>query len=343
MDDHTLAMLSRLAPDLMHQLGERAAVLERISALQPVGRRALAQRLQIPEREVRAISESLRRDGFIEVGAAGMVLTGSASEVLSGAKEMVRSLMGLNALELQLAHLLNADRVVVVAGNADEDEHVLDEVGRSAASRLRHYLSDGSILAVTGGGTIAKVARYLPQGSPMDVTVLPARGGVGRKVETQANTLAAELAHKLGGTHRLLHLPDSIGSEALRELCKLPEIREPMDMLKKANVLLSGIGRSDDMAAHRRMSQGELELLRQRGAVAEALGVYFDAQGHPLVQASSLGLDITHIGSIPSVIAVAAGRRKAEAILAVARHHHHALLVMDEGAARAILALLRHG
>ena len=78
---------------------------------------------------------------------------------------------------------------MVVAGNADEDEHVLEEVGRSAASRLRHYLSDGSILAVTGGGTIAKVARYLPQGSPMDVTVLPARGGVGRKVETQALSL----------------------------------------------------------------------------------------------------------------------------------------------------------
>lgn len=86
-------------------------------------------------------------------------------------------------------------------------------------------------------------------------------GRRGPKGGNQANTLAAELAHKLGGTHRLLHLPDSIGSEALRELCKLPEIREPMDMLKKANVLLSGIGRSDDMAAHRRMSQGELELL----------------------------------------------------------------------------------
>ncbi len=342
MDDHTLALLSRLAPDLMRQLGERAAVLERISALQPVGRRALAQRLQLPEREVRAISESLRRDGFIEVGAAGMVLTNDASEVLSGAKEMIRSLMGLNALELQLAHLLGADRVLVVSGDADQDERVLDEAGRAAANHLRHYLSDGSILAVTGGGTIAKVARYLPQGAAMDVTVLPARGGVGRNVETQANTLAAELAHKLGGAHRLLHLPDSIGSEALRELYKLPEIREPVEMLKKANVLLSGIGRADDMARHRRMSSGEIEQLRRRGAVAEALGVYFDAQGNPLIQASSLGLDITRIDSIASVIAVAAGSRKAEAILAVARHHHHALLVMDEGAARAILALLRH-
>ena len=41
------------------------------------------------------------------------------------------------------------------------------------------------------------------------------------------------------------------------------------------------------------------------------------------------------------MIAVAAGKRKAEAIIAVLKHDRHALLVTDEGAAREMLRLLR--
>ena len=48
MDNETLSCLYHLAPDLMESLRLRATVLERISALQPVGRRALSQRLKVP-------------------------------------------------------------------------------------------------------------------------------------------------------------------------------------------------------------------------------------------------------------------------------------------------------
>ena len=53
MDETMLGLINALAPDLMEELSQRAMVLERISILQPVGRRALAQRMSIPERESR--------------------------------------------------------------------------------------------------------------------------------------------------------------------------------------------------------------------------------------------------------------------------------------------------
>ena len=56
--------LSRLAPDLWQQIGTRSLVLERIGALQPIGRRALAGRLNLPEREVRAQASALREAGL---------------------------------------------------------------------------------------------------------------------------------------------------------------------------------------------------------------------------------------------------------------------------------------
>ena len=55
-----LKVLSRIAPDLMADIGRRAQVLSSIESMQPVGRRALAARLNLPEREVRAAAAALK-------------------------------------------------------------------------------------------------------------------------------------------------------------------------------------------------------------------------------------------------------------------------------------------
>ncbi len=341
MDSKTLSLLSKLAPDLMDEIGRRAVIIERISMLQPVGRRALAHRLTMPEREIRAISETLKNAGFLNIDAAGMTLRPEADEILEGARDMVRALRGIAYIESQLARLLSIGRVIVVPGNADEDTTVLHEVGRAMATKLRMFLKDGAILAVTGGSTIAEVASNVPHGMPIDIQVLPARGGMGRKIETQAGTLAAELARKLGGHHRLLHLPDTLNPDALREMMKIPEIKECLELLKKTDVLLYGIGRADDMAQYRRLTPLDLEILESKGAISEALGYYFNASGRIVQSASSVGIDIENISSIGTIIAVVAGSRKAEAILSVLRHHRHDLLVTDEGAAKTMLSLIK--
>ena len=54
MDTSMLGTLSQIAPDLMEEIELRALVLERVAALAPIGRRALAARLHLSEREVRS-------------------------------------------------------------------------------------------------------------------------------------------------------------------------------------------------------------------------------------------------------------------------------------------------
>ncbi len=90
MDTKTLETLHRLAPDLMDRMMLRALVLERIAALAPVGRRALAQRLHMPEREIRSICDALREDGLISTASSGMMTTDKAASLLSGVREMTR-------------------------------------------------------------------------------------------------------------------------------------------------------------------------------------------------------------------------------------------------------------
>lgn len=337
MQDGYFTMMQHLAPDLAQEIELRALVLERIGALQPVGRRQLAARLNLPEREVRTVAALLKKHGLITLDAAGMCLTPKATEVLPMARRFSRDLRGLTALETALSERLAVDRVCVVAGDADVDPHVLSEVGRSAGMRLRGFLQTGFTLAVTGGSTIREVAFSVPQGTPMNVMVVPARGGMGGALETQANTLACEIARRLGGHHRMMHLPDHLDEQALAQMRKLTEIDETLALLERADVVLHGIGRADDMTQRRQLPGAVSAEVLRKGAIAEAYGGYFDRRGRLVYSASTVAHDLGALKPGCALIAVAAGTKKAEAIEAVMKNRRHAMLVTDEGAAKAIL------
>ena len=336
-----LKVLERIAPELMRDIGRRAQMLSCIESMQPVGRRALAARLNLPEREVRAAAAALREHGLIAMDAAGMQLTPAAFDILPGARDLSRAMFGLADLEQALSRLLEIDHVVVVSGNADEDPQVLRDAGRAAAHRVLRLLQKGMTLAVTGGGTMSLVAQGMHAPQPIDVMVVPARGGMGSREETQANAVAAEIARRVGGHHRVIHLPDNLDAAALQELLRLPEIQETLSRLQRADLVMHGVGRADVMAEKRHLSPEGLEQLRARQAVGEAFGDFFDFEGRTVYQAGTLsaaGLGFAHQNAL--MIMVAAGERKAEAIIAAARHERHDSLITDESAARRIAQLL---
>ncbi len=339
MQDDYFSLMQKIAPDLAQEIERRALVLERIDALQPVGRRQLAMRLNLPEREVRTVAALLKERGLVELDAAGMSLTPEAAGILPQARRFSRDLRGLTKLETALSKLLDVPRVYVTPGDYDEDPHVLHEVGRIAAGRLRSFLHSGATLAVTGGQTIHEVAQALTTGTPMNVMVVPARGGIGRALETQANTIASEIAKRLGGHHRLMHLPDQLDEQALAELRKLSEVTETLELLQRADVVLYGIGRADDMGQKRQLPSDVLANVLRQGAVAEAYGCYFDSDGHVVFSASSVAHDLGKLKPDCAMLAVAAGKRKATAIRAVMKNRPQAMLVTDEGAARAMLGI----
>lgn len=335
-----LKFLHRMAPDLMADIGRRAQVLSSIESMQPVGRRALSARLNLPEREVRAAASALKEQGLITMDAAGMQLTPQAIEVLSGARDLSRAMFGLTRLEMALSRLLQVPYVVVVAGNGDGDPQVLREVGRAAAHRVHKLMQSGMTLAVAGGQTMSEMAHGMQSATPMNVMVVPARGGMGSAVETQANAVAAEIARRVGGHHRVMHLPDSLDAGTLHEMMKMPQVREPLELLERADLVVHGIGRADVMAKKRQLSAEEMDILKKRHAVGEAFGDFFDFEGRTVLQTSTVSVGLTKLQKESPMVAVAAGERKAEAIIAATRHEKHNSLITDEAAAQRIVALL---
>ena len=70
----------------MDEMELRALILERVAVLEPIGRRALAARLHVAEREVRAAAEALKRAGCLTQSASGMELTEQGKNLVEAAR-----------------------------------------------------------------------------------------------------------------------------------------------------------------------------------------------------------------------------------------------------------------
>lgn len=328
----------KIIPEAFALLEKRYNILRNISILQPVGRRALANKLATGERIVRTEIDFLKEQGFIEVNSSGMSITKEGEMIVSRLQQFIYEIRGIENLEEKLRKKLGIQRVIVVPGDSQEDKYVLDDIGKETSKFLDRIIKENDIISVTGGTTMAAVARGISQHTKgNNITVVPARGGLGKKVESQANTIAAEIAGKLKGNYQLLHASDTLSQQALEVLQQDPEIKKIVKIIKSANLLLFGIGRADEMARRRDLSTDTVEKLQDLKAVAEAFGYYFTREGTIVYETKTIGIDIEDFKEVPHAIGVAGGSKKAEAIVAICKLKENMTLVTDEAAAKEIL------
>ncbi|WP_143216253.1 sugar-binding transcriptional regulator [Ferroacidibacillus organovorans] len=334
----SLLVSQRLVPELTEKVRTRYRVLKRIELHQPVGRRTLAHVLGVSERVLRADVEVFKEQGLIEVGPLGMAITETGVDVLQALDPIMKTLDGRAEMELSLAERLGIARVVVVSGDSEQSEDVTRDVGQAAAHVLRTFLHPPCTVAVTGGSSLAMLAELMPQATtPQDVEVVPARGGLGERHELLANTIASQLAARLSGRYRMFHVPESLSRATAERLAQEPTIAEMIDRIRSANLVVHGIGDALTMATRRGLDEETVAHLALRGAVAEAFGYFFDAEGHIVHMMNTVGLKLEDLSGDKMVIGVAGGRAKGPAIEAVAHAYRMDALVTDEGAARAIL------
>lgn len=334
-----LELQQKLVPDMLRVLRERYMLLRSIDHLQPIGRRGLAQAMDTTERILRAEVELLKETGLLHVTAAGMSLSEEGQQVLGELEPLVGELFGLRDLGERLQRMLGIPEVIVVQGNADQAPWVKEELGRVGARVLKQVVQEGDIIAVTGGSSIACVANHLsPSPAFKSVQFVPARGGLGERLELQANTLASAMAAKSGASYRLLHVPDRLHPEALQTLVKEPQVQDVLTLLHDTRIVLHGIGDAMTMAKRRNYSEKELQELAGKGAVSEAFGYYFDEMGETVHRMPTIGLQLEDVQKAEWVLSIAGGESKAKAILSFAKQSCQKVLITDEGAARALLS-----
>lgn len=340
--EQLLKLQQKIVPELIELLEKRYNILRTIYYNQPIGRRVLANNLGIGERIVRTEINFLKNQDFIEINTPGMSITKNGEEIIDKLKDFIHEIKGLSDIENAIKESLKLKDVVIVPGDVYEDKTVMNELGRTAASYLKSTIKSDSIIGVTGGCTIKEVIDNMPKMAHVkNVMVVPARGGLGRNVEIQANTLAAKLADKVEGSYKLLHVPENLSDKAMNTMMEEEDIKDILNIIHNANMLIYGIGRADQMARRRGLSNEEIEKIEQVGAVGEAFGYYFNKQGDIVYATSSIGARIDDISNIETRIAVSGGKNKAEAIISTEINNNNSVLITDEGAAREILSIIK--
>ena len=235
----------------MGTIKERYLLLRHIADAEPVGRRTLAGLSGLSERVVRSHVDVLRRSGIVRFTTLGIAMEPEGKRLMPDLLECFLRLNNLDDMQRQIRQKLDLKNVYIVPGDSDSDKTAKEELGRRGALLLNDLFGSVDTVAISGGSTMAEVARMLPE-CLANVTILPARGSMGNHVEVQANYIAANIASKTHSSYRMIHIPEGLSDSALQMMLKADrQTQENVAMTARAQVVIFGIGRADRMARKR--------------------------------------------------------------------------------------------
>ncbi|MHC1748368.1 MAG: sugar-binding transcriptional regulator [Cellulosilyticaceae bacterium] len=337
--ENIILSLEKIIPEGIESFKSRYALLQLVRDEEPIGRRALASILNLSERLVRSELELLTRQGLLEASHLGVSITQEGKMLLSNLYFAVENLDTMEELEEEIMKILPIKRVIIVRGDVDLEEATRDNLGKAGANLLTSLLHSQMIIALTGGTTLSKMIEHIPNLDYTDknLTIMPARGSIGEKVEYEANTLVVNLAKKLHAKYELLNIPDNLGEDSIESIKREPHIQKRLQKIPKSDIIIFGLGDAFKMAKRRREPMAVMELLSKKQAIGEAFRYYFDKNGQIIYAPKTLGVDLEIAKKIPIRIAVAGGKTKAKAILAATELLRDSYLILDEGAAVEII------
>ena len=255
---------------------------------------------------------------------------------------------GMADLERELERKYGLEEVIVVSVSDPQSlTAAARELGPAAAECLVRSVRGHEIVGITWGTTMLAVVDALPFKSWPNVTIVQIMGGLGPVDELEHSTeLAQRAAQRLNARLRLLPAPGVVSTRATAQVLKSDnQISGTLALAARADIALVGLGVPSPDAILLRdgtiITQKDLELVEEAGAVGDIGLHYVDAHGAPLdleINERIIGVTLEQIKEIPRVIGVAGGKAKYEIIRAALRGKILNVLVTDHATAQALLA-----
>jgi deoxyribonucleoside regulator len=249
-------------------------------------------------------------------------------------------------MELVLARKLDLGRVKVVELR-DEDDDPMTAVASVAAEFTSEQLRRGTRIGIGWGETLAAVVRRLDPGVIEALQVAQLAGGLAEgRPGIQGHELVRQITEIYPASRAIyLHAPSIVDSAAICEAFLADRsVQAALAAAAGSEVALVGIG---DMATDATLFKAshilsaDRDALLAQGAVGSMNARFYDAEGKPVghLDRRTVALEWSELAAIPSVIAVAAGERKAVAILGAVQTGCVDVLVTDECTAAALIDL----
>lgn len=249
-------------------------------------------------------------------------------------------------LEAKLRRRFGLRHAMVVKTIGRATENVRRTVGYYAAPAVSELVGPEGTLGVVGGRTIRELVHFMaPPEWVRNATVVQLMGNTGPDPsEVDAIEFARVLAQRFKGSFFTLNAPAFAQDARTRDVFLAhAHIRMIWGLFDSLRLALVGIGSLEDSIFVERGALGEEDLarLRERGAVGELCGRFFDSEGQECAteyRDRVVSIDLETLRRCPDVVAVTNGTRRTAATRAALAGRLVNSLVIDDRGAEALLA-----
>lgn len=251
-------------------------------------------------------------------------------------------------LEEQLEKAFDLQEAIVVpCASSCEEEVRKTSLAQGASEYLARHVHDDSILGVSWGTTMARVAELLPPMPRQRVRLVQLNGGLAQGARSiNAGALVHHMSAVFGAESYLLNAPAIVDSAKIRRaILSDSTVARTLDLANRADICVFSIGALSAVSVLVQagyISPVDVDRLQRLGGVGDICSRYLNVRGDivdPELNARTIGIELDALRSCKHSLAIAGGREKVEPIRGVLAGRYCNALVTDEVTARLLLGM----
>jgi DNA-binding transcriptional regulator LsrR (DeoR family) len=233
----------------------------------------------------------------------------------------------------------------IVVPTFENNEEILKMMAGPLNNLFERILAGGSYLGIGWGSSLKGISDYINVSGKSDIKVVPIIGGLG-KIGTgvHTNSVAKNIADRLGSISYMIHSPAVLDSKEIREIVEndsnTREIIKLYEKIDTALVGLSDIGPDSTLIKTGSFSLEEFKYLDSLEVVGDVNLIFINENGKHVpnrIDERIVRISPDRLKKVKNVIGVAFGRRKLKVILGALRGGLINILFTDEETAENII------
>ena len=250
-------------------------------------------------------------------------------------------------LEVSLEEAFQLAEAIVVKPHVNTDESIKEAIGKAAAAFVQRRVKDGDVIGLSWSTTVYQCALQMQPAHRRNVVIVGLNGSLNRtSFPTHAEYVIHRMAEMLDAKPVFLAAPMFVDRPDIKaSLLSDSRVAEALDLAHQANFAIFGIG---DLSEHSSpfkagfVDSAMLQALRDGGIIGDICGRFYDLNGDlgaPKFAERTIAVELSNLRSKAISAGIAGGLRKVDAILGSLRGKYCNVLITDEEAAKALLAL----
>lgn len=256
------------------------------------------------------------------------------------------SINGLENEDMALENLIEQQfglKQVVIADTEGSELPVLTALGKKAGEFLNDFIQNGDKIGVSWGLTLGETIQSMRPSAKAKCSVVQLVGGINTSNNSvQPDEITRMMAAKFGCDFSILYAPATLSSKLVKEIAKEEFYKKTFERISECNIAIMGVGELNEkstIVTEGYLSKEDLKMLLDSGYVGDICFNHYNIAGDSgtlELKNRVVGVDISTLKKIHTVVAIAGGESKAEAVFGALRTGCVDILVIDSSIARVL-------